>query len=256
MHLLYLDDSGCVGNPQDKHLVLAGLAVPERSPHWFTKELDQVAKRVSPEDTSIEFRGADIWGGKKGWRKIDRQVRNEAHRDALQVLGRSANARLFGVAIHKEGAAPEDPMEYAFEQICNRFDRFLARLHKNKDTQRGLIILDDSAYETALQGLATNFRAEGHRWGVLRNIADVPLFVSSKATRMIQYADLVAYSLRRYYEYGDAKMFDLIKHRFDAVGGVVHGLHHRVPSQDIGNCNCHSCRQRSSSGSRSPERSR
>jgi hypothetical protein len=30
----------------------------------------------------------------------------------------------------------------------NRFDRFPGRLHRNNDTQRGLVILDETSYET------------------------------------------------------------------------------------------------------------
>jgi hypothetical protein len=36
MYLLYLDDSGSVRNAADRHIVLAGLAVYERQPHWPT----------------------------------------------------------------------------------------------------------------------------------------------------------------------------------------------------------------------------
>ncbi len=133
-------------------------------------------------------------------------------------------------------------MEYAFEQLCNRFDRFLGRLHLQNDTQRGLIILDKSSYETSLQTLAREFRADGHRWGQLRNLSDVPLFVDSRATRMIQYADLIAYALRTYYERGDARYFDIISGRFDREGGVIHGLVHFAPNGS--GCNCQACRQR------------
>ena len=133
-------------------------------------------------------------------------------------------------------------MELAFEYLCNRFDRFLGRLHRNGDTQRGLIILDESSYETSLQSLAHEFRTEGHRWGQLYNLSDVPLFVNSKATRMIQYADLVAYALRRYYVKGDSSLFDIISARFDVEGGVLHGLVHHVAQEHA--CNCFACRQR------------
>jgi hypothetical protein len=133
-------------------------------------------------------------------------------------------------------------MEYAFEQICNRFDRFLGRLHAAGNTQRGLVILDKSTYETSLQQLARDFRTVGHRWGQLYNFSDVPLFVDSKATRMIQYADLVAHATRRYFEHGESKHFDIFSRRFDAEGGVLHGLTHYTPNGIV--CNCFSCRQR------------
>lgn len=132
-------------------------------------------------------------------------------------------------------------MEYAFEQICNRFDRFLGRLHAAGNTQRGLIILDETSYETSMQHLAREFRTIGHRWGQLYNMSDVPLFVNSKATRMIQYADLVAHATRRYFEYGDSSYFDLFSPRIDAEGGVLHGLTHYKPAGE--NCNCISCRR-------------
>ena len=62
-------------------------------------------------------------------------------------------------------------MELAFEQIANRFDRFLGRLHRNDNTQRGLLVLDESSYETSIQSLARDFRVEGHRWGQLYSLA-------------------------------------------------------------------------------------
>ena len=243
MYLLYLDDSGSVQNASDRHIVLAGVAVFERQPHWFSEKLEAIAESIWPENpNSLEFRGTDILGGKKHWRGVGKQDREAAYRHALDIIGQSRQAYVFAAAIHKAAVSPEDPMEFAFEAICNRFDRFLGRLHHSGNTQRGLIILDESSYETSLQNLARNFKAQGHRWGQLYNFSDVPLFVNSKATRMIQYADMVAHAVRRYYENGDSRFFDIFARRLDSVGGVLHGLVHRKPETEI--CNCLSCRQR------------
>lgn len=243
MHLLYLDDSGSVRNAADRHLILAGLAVFERLPYWFSRHLDVIARDIWPEGwAELEFRGVDIFSGRKRWRRITKEVRAQAYARALTSLGSSRQLRLFGAAIHKAAVSPEDPMEYAFEQLVSRFDHFLARLHRSGDTQRGIIILDKSSYETSLQGLAREFHIDGHRWGQLHNISETPLFVDSRATRMIQYADLIAYALRQYYERGVATHFDRISHLFDAEGGVVHGLVHYTP---LGSgCNCLICRQK------------
>src|SRR5579883_262438 len=46
MHLLYLDDSGSTKNPADRHVILAGVAVFERLPFWFSRELDQIAGQL------------------------------------------------------------------------------------------------------------------------------------------------------------------------------------------------------------------
>ena len=243
MHLLYLDDSGSVQNPADRHVILAGVSVFERQPHWLSRELDYIAAALWPDNPQgLEFRGADIRGGKRHWRGIARDDREAAYRSALSVLARSAHVRLFAVAVHKDAAAPADAMELAFEYACNRFDMMLGRLHVGGDTQRGLIVLDKSSYETSLQRLANDFRTIGHRWGRLYNLCDVPLFVDSRATRMIQYADMVAYAVRRYYEAGDATLFDIVSQRFDAVGGVAHGLVH-VKSAEM-ECVCACCRRK------------
>jgi hypothetical protein len=243
MYLLYLDDSGSVSNASDRHVILAGVAIFERQPHWFSERLSAIAAEVWPDaPQSIEFRGSAIFSGRDHWRGIGRDTRINAYRRALEILGNSTLVRLFGAAIHKAAISPNDPVEYAFEQLCNRFDRYLGRLHRLSNTQRGIIILDESSYETSLQRLARNFRTDGHRWGQLYNLAEVPLFVDSRATRMIQYADLVAYALRRYYERGESAYFDLLSHRFDSEGGVIHGLVHYAPANS--GCNCLACRQR------------
>ena len=87
--------------------------------------------------------------------------------------------------------------------------------------------------EVRLQSLATEFKTIGHTWGVTRNLADVPLFVDSRATRLIQYADLVAYAMWRKFEKGDDEFFNEIADKFDSEGGVVHGLHHYYNQSDF-----------------------
>lgn len=243
MHLLYLDDSGSVGNAGESHFILAGLAVPERVPHWLSASLDRIAEGLWPDNPNgLEFRGSDIFGGRRHWRGIDRSKRLLAYEDILRQLANHRDVRLFGAAVHKGARSPEDAVEYAFEQLCNRFDRFLGRMHKNGNTQRGLIILDESANETTLQRLSRDFRDVGHRWGKLHNIAEVPLFVDSRATRMVQLADLIAYALRQYYEKNEPRYFDLISGSFDREGDVCHGLTHYMP-RDAG-CPCPACRAR------------
>jgi hypothetical protein len=245
LHLLYLDDSGSVKNAEDRHIILAGVAVFERVPFWFSKKLDELAEEIAPEaPQALEFKGSDILTGRKQWRDVHKERRADIYERALGIMAASGETRMFGAVIHKAAISPQDPMEFAFEQICNRFDRFLGRLHRSSNTQRGLLVLDESSYETSLQGLAIGFRSIGHRWGQLRNLAEVPLFVNSKATRMIQLADLIAHALRQYYERGNPRFFDLISGKFDAEGGVSHGLVHYTP-RDSG-CNCFCCRQRRS----------
>lgn len=121
--------------------------------------------------------------------------------------------------------SPRDPVEMAFEQLANRFDLYLMRLHRIGDTHRGLIIFDKSTYETTIQSLATDFRTIGHRWGIIRNFAEVPLFLDSKASRLIQLADLISFAIYRHYEHSDSRFYEIIQDKFDSDGGVTHGLY-------------------------------
>lgn len=132
------------------------------------------------------------------------------------------------MVVDKKAISPDDPVECAFEEICNCFNLFLARMFNRGDGQhRGLVVMDESHYEGTLQGPARRFREEGTRWGNLRNLAEVPLFVDSTASRLIQIADLPAWAVWRRYEHGDTRFFDRIVRRFDNEGGVIHGLVHR-----------------------------
>ena len=119
-------------------------------------------------------------------------------------------------------------MEVAFEQLSSRFDQFLLRLHRQNDTQRGINIFDKSTYEATIQTLATDFRTIGHTWGILRNLSEVPLFIDSRASRLIQLADVVAYSAHLHYERKMPQMFDMIRSRIDSANGIFHGLYEDI----------------------------
>lgn len=163
----------------------------------------------------------------------------------LNILKRSYDtARAFACAVHKPSYPRSDPVELAFEDLCSRFDRFLDRLLRQGDRQRGILILDESTHETTLQRMARDFRILGTRWGVIHNLAETPLFVDSKASRSIQLADHVAYAVFRRYNSGDTRYFDIIASKFDSSDGIVHGLGHKQTSDP--SCMCLACTRRTS----------
>ncbi len=232
MHLLYLDESGHPEDAAQRHFVLAGLSVFERLGYFVSAEIDRIAARFNPANpTAIELHAAPMLQGRGIWKTIPQAARMAALTDALEVVARSpAGLRLFGVAIHK-ASYPGDPMHRAFEQVCSRFDMFLMRRFRADDVQRGMIIFDKSTYESALQSLTTDFRTSGHRYGVVRNLAEVPLFLDSRTSRLIQLADIVAYGMLRHFERGDDRLFRIVRHKFDEEGGKVHGLVHMFKVQ-------------------------
>ncbi|MBE9140918.1 DUF3800 domain-containing protein [Nodosilinea sp. LEGE 07088] len=227
MYLLYVDESGTTHDPNQQYFVLAGFCVFERQGFWLANELDQIAAKFDPADpANVELHGSPMFGGRGQWRRYPREFRHSAIEDALKVFLQShPSNRLFASVIKKTVVSPKDPVEVTFEQLASRFDQYLMRLHRNSDTHRGIIIFDKSTYETTIQALATDFRTIGYTWGVIRNFSEVPLFLDSKASRLIQLADLIAYAIFRNFEKGDDKFFSIIEPRFDSEGGIVHGLH-------------------------------
>ena len=240
--MLYLDDAGFIDSRSDKHFVLAGIAVFERQVFRLQNSLERLTASLGhPVPELLEIHGNAILNGRGWWRRTPRQERRAIITDGLrsvQGLARSQR-RLFGVVVDKEEVFPEDPLEYAFSQIAGRFNLFLERRRHRNDRQMGLVVMDDASYEARLQSFAARLRSIGHERGAMTNLVDVPFFVDSKATRGIQYADLVAYALFRKYERGDSEFFDVIADWFDSEGGAVHGLHHYRSREDI--CDCPSC---------------
>ena len=252
MYILYVDGSGAVKNPDEQYFILGGVSVFERRIYHLIKDLDDYVRSLDlgPLE-NIELHASVIAAGRKQpWKGILRKERLKIIEGALDVfLKTHKSIHLFAIAVDKQYRAPHDPVEYAFEEICNRFNLQLKRIYNrslmnNDGAQRGLVVMDKSdMYENALQTLARKFRSKGTRWGDLRNMAEVPLFVDSHASRLIQLADLVAWSVWRRYQYQDTRYFDRISSRFDAEGGVMHGLVHYTPGRDT--CSCPACLTRS-----------
>lgn len=182
MHLLYVDDSGSVRNPGENYFVLGGVAVFERGVYHVIKALDDLVASFDfgGSHHDIELHGTDMYGGRVDpWRRLKRADRERMLGQALNIVSQNrAAVRLFGVAVNKAHVAPSDPVDYAFEEICNRFNLYLTRMNnregKTGRAQRGLVIMDEMHQEQPLQALARHFRVNGTRWGKLRNMAEVP----------------------------------------------------------------------------------
>jgi hypothetical protein len=228
MHLLYVDESGSLTDASQKYFVLAGVSVFERTTHWIERSLDELARKVdavSPQ--TLELHGSPMRSGKGIWRKLDPAAREALIIEALHrgVQRQAKNVRLFACVVEKNALSGKDLVHICFEQLARRFDLFLQRCHtKYNDPQRGIMLFDESSTEQRLQTLAREFKQTGHSYGKTHNYAEVPVFLDSRATRLIQLADLVAYAIFRHFEHGDSKYWDVIKGRFDEEGGVKHGL--------------------------------
>jgi hypothetical protein len=158
---------------------------------------------------------------------------------------------LFGVAVDRNfrGAwAAAQRERFAYEVLLNKFDVMLKR-HKRDagHADLGLVIHDRRVVaERDIQEWTREWRAAAGTIGQLRNLADVPLFADSKATRLIQVADLISYAIWRHYAPEGFKddYIQSLWGRFDEKDGQMHGMVHYTPSYGSGACTCRSCRPR------------
>lgn len=257
MYLLYLDESGShLGSPV---FVLGGLAVHERDAWRLQNRLDGILAARLPagfnplhfELHANELKGPrPATGGQKPspWLQIPPITRFGILDAAYQVLASQSPtdptrpSALFGAVV---ASAYADREVRAYEEIFHKFDEMLTRQgNQSGSHEMGIVIHDRRLLERDVQSQADTWRHVAGRIGRLTHLADVPLFADSRATRLIQAADLVAWGLWRYYgsPVADPRWVTPQWPRFDSHGGVMHGLIH--VSRAFPTCACPPCTSR------------
>ena len=244
MHILYLDESG---THDARCFVVAGIAVFERRTYYLARDLNQLQARYFPDDTGpIPFHASALHAPEgrvpAPFDQLTPAQRRNLLSDIYQVIADS-DVRIFAIAMEKV-AISENPYERGFEEIVSRFDRMLNRIYQERDDQqRGLIVVAESSYRENLETLARRIATEGHRWGEIHNLADIPYFAPANNTRLLQLADFVSNAVFGRYESGYARYFDRIAARFDQdSAGRIHGLAHLT--RDRQECYCLACYNR------------
>ncbi len=135
MYLLYLDDAGSPANTTEDYFVLGGVCVFEAQVDWFGRELDKLAAGYGSVPEDIEFHASEIFSRRTNpWKGLQSDEARGVLKSVLKVVSDSySTARLFACAIHKKSYAGKDPVELAFEDLCQRFDYFLSRLRQQGD---------------------------------------------------------------------------------------------------------------------------
>lgn len=167
-----------------------------------------------------------IRSGKGIWRSFPKQKREQILIETLEYVKENYPKQfiLFGAVIRN---TTENVPENLFTQITSRFDKFLKRKYIKKDeSARGLAIFDKTKMENQYQNWSKIYQTMGNQWKEkLNNFSEVPLFLDSEMSRSIQVADLIAFSLFRYFEYSDDTYYSIIKDCFDKEKNIQHGLY-------------------------------
>jgi hypothetical protein len=248
--LLYVDESGNhEGN--DEYFVVGGLAVDEIDLEKLRREVQEIMDRIlDPHLRGLELHASSIRTGRRSWRSVPRSVKAVLLAEVAGLIGSftpSVGRRygLFAVAREPKAVPYVDPVERTFEELYLRFNGFLQRPDVHDQRELGLVVADEAKYEKVLQPMVRQWRDLGTRRGRVRQVVEVPLFVDSKATRLLQLADFVAHAVYELYERNDDSLVKPLLMAFDGAGGVMHGLVHLT--QRHTSCTCWPCSTRRSS---------
>jgi len=272
MYLLFVDESGTHGGSHA--FTLGALAIHEDDAPRLQRRLDDVIigvlGRIPPNLDEYELHVSDMRNAKKPdsstghrasiWAPIPRQVRlallERCYREIVDFAPAdpAQPLSLFGVVVDATFRSRWLPLErerFTYEVLLNKFDDMLRRLRDAHDRpNRGLVIHDRRVLaEHDIQSWVSEWRSAAGVVGQLENLADVPLFADSRATRLLQVADLVSYALYRRYRPDrpadiSHEYFSLLWPRFDSAAGTTHGCVHFTPSYGRGDCDCEPCDER------------
>jgi len=177
---------------------------------------------------------------------LTRNERCDLLRQLADCLSGWADARLFAQAIdltylESQPQRAQPPYEYAFTELVQRFEYFLANHGRSLSQDlRGLIVQDNNdTVARKITQMMQRFHREGTQLTSINQIVETPFFVDSQLTSMVQIADLCGYAVRRYFENHETDLFDRIYNRFDRRNHDVVGIHHFTSPT----CDCRVCKK-------------
>jgi hypothetical protein len=220
VYVLYVDESGSHGlSHNNRAYVIAGVAIHEADIAALGDRLRDIVKEVVPEGElagPYELHAAELRRPRAGspWKGSDGQMRRKLLERALHAIADfEEHDPQRPLRVFVDVLAPDGPHEReAYGRLMNRFDDWLADLG-----ERGIVISDVSWREEDIQAWARRWRRSASEWGTLDQLVEVPLFADSKASRLLQAADLMAWSCWRRFgvEPADDHWWGIIAPRVD-----------------------------------------
>ena len=250
MYLLYLDESGSTGSG---YFVVGGLAVHEQDAWPLAQRVDLLSNRISNYGRGAEFHASPMRRGKGEWHTVSPRERDLITSEIAEILTTDLPETkrppvLFATALHKASAPHHNPYERTYEEFFARCNGYLGRRASAGDRHRCIAISDKSdhleaALQSRMQEWMVSGASTGARIGRMSSYAEVPLFVDSRASRLVQLADFVAFWIFRAYTNQDHEILDRLLPVFDQeANGPIHGLVHLV--DDYSTCSCAACLSR------------
>jgi Protein of unknown function (DUF3800) len=213
VYLLYADESGDLRAPDSNVFVVGGIAVHEDAVRPLAGEIVGTLSKYVGRDKAneTEIHGAPMRSGNREWKGLSSARRHGLAHELLKLVvnwehkGSESEIQPFAIVIDRDHS--QSPTETSYGELLFMFDRYLRAGRREGDPHNGILIADRSRYERTLQAWVEVARTRNARpKGDPRRLyalAETPFFVDSRSTRLMQMADLVAYSLYRGYNAGD-----------------------------------------------------
>ena len=218
VHFLYIDEAGSTGADltptQQPVFVMAAVVVSDekwrKTTQAVTSTLEDYFSAELP--TGFELHACDLLSpnGDGPFAGHDRDARNELAQSLLSLVGERGHY-VFHVPIYKRrlasvsapthdwGFSWHHPWQFAFSLQVTMFEDCL-RSAATGATSTGLAIVDHEDGAVDFVRAHTALRQSEKGWRQLKKVVEIGYSAASHANPMIQLTDLVAFTLKKYYE--------------------------------------------------------
>jgi hypothetical protein len=213
MYLLYADESGDLRDPRISHFVVGGIAVHEDAVRPLAGATNGrinsfVGSRLGKQ---LEIHGGPMRTGGALWERVPENKRHGLSRSLMRLIrdweheGSRSAVQPFVVALDRDFTAAST--ELAYGELLYLLDQFLRTGRRRGEPHNGILVADRSRYQRTIEAWVelARSRARLPRQDSRRlyALAEAPFFIDSRSTRLMQLADLLAYSVFRGFSAGD-----------------------------------------------------
>ena len=251
MYLLYLDESY---RGKSDPFVVGGFAIHEQDAWFLSQKAERLSDQISNQGRGAEFHASPMRRGKGEWHTVPQSERTAITYELARILTEDLPETrrppvLFATVLDRASLPNHDPpYERTYEEFFARCNGFMGRLAQHGERHRCIPISDKSDnLEFSLQRVMNIWRtggaSTGANIGAMTSYAEVPLFVNSKASRLIQLADFVAYWALKAFADGEDEILKILLPAFDQEPNhEIYGLVHLRRNYKM--CDCVACRSR------------
>lgn len=187
----------------------AGLIADESVTKSLTQALNQLMRQVSVDygiDAKTEIHGHPLFHGREAWRTVGQRARANIHEKVIDaVVGAEVTILLRSVSeerLRDRQRRQSYPVDFPPEQVC--FQHILQRLDKvaKRESQLALVIADERGDRERHRERFATYQTVGtpgvYMHTKLDSLLDTVHFAPSHHSRMLQAADMLAFTYRRF----------------------------------------------------------